>query len=60
MSLQIRTFVKVHGYNVNFAPIFVFNPPPPLILESCIKIKVNLKFYFHIYLWCLKRFYEGL
>ena len=22
--------------------------------------KINLKFYFHTSLWCLKRFYEGL
>ena len=29
------------------------------ISESCIKIKINLNFYFHT-LWCLKRFYEGL
>ena len=33
------------------------------ILECCIKIKINLKFYFHFSLWCLRRFYwdlEGL
>ena len=30
------------------------------ISESCIKIKINLNFYFHTPLWCLKRFYEGL
>ena len=24
-----------------------FNPPPPCISESCIKIKINLNFYFH-------------
>ena len=29
------------------------------ISESCIKIKINLNFYFHTSLWCLKRFYEG-
>ena len=30
------------------------------ISESCIEIKIELNFYFHISLWCLKRFYEGL
>ena len=33
--------------------------PAPCISESCIKTKINLKFFFHISLWCLKRFYEG-
>ena len=31
----------------------------PCILESCSNIKINLNFYFHTSLWCLKRFYEG-
>ena len=34
--------------------------PFPGISESCIKIKINLNFYFHTSLWCLKRFYEDL
>ena len=34
--------------------------PFPFISESLIKIKINLNFYFHTYLWCLKRFYEGV
>ena len=34
--------------------------PAPRISESYIKIKINLNFYFHTSLWCLKRFYEGL
>ena len=29
-----------------------------LILDK--KEKINLNFYFHTDLWCLKRFYEGL
>ena len=29
------------------------------ISESCIEIKIELNFYFHTSLWCLKRFYEG-
>ena len=33
--------------------------PVLYISESCIEIKINLNFYFHTFLWCLKRFYEG-
>ena len=32
----------------------------PFISKSCIEIKIELNFYFHTSLWCLKRFYEGL
>ena len=32
----------------------------PFISESCIEIKIELNFYFHTSLWCLKRFHEGL
>ena len=32
----------------------------PRISKSWIKIKINLIFYFHTSLWCLKRFYGGL
>ena len=32
----------------------------PCLSESCITIKINLNFYFHTSLWCLKRFYEGV
>ena len=38
----------------------VLNLPGPWISESCIKIKINLNFYFHTSSWWLKRFYEGL
>ena len=34
--------------------------PAQCISESCIKIKINMNFYFHTTLWGLKRFYEGL
>ena len=30
----------------------------PFISESCVEIKIELNFYFHTFLWCLKRFYE--
>ena len=35
-------------------------PPHPCTSESCIKIKINLIFYFHTSLWCHKSFYEAL
>ena len=51
----------------NFASALVFNEqthvlilPAPCISESCVKIRINVNFYFHTSLWCLKRFYEGL
>ena len=31
----------------------------PCIFENCIKTKINLNFYLHTHLWCLKRFYDG-
>ena len=33
--------------------------PAPYISESCIKIKINLNFYFDTSLWSLKRFHEA-
>ena len=38
----------------------VLSLPIRCILESYIKIKINLNFYFHTSLKCLKRFYERL
>ena len=34
--------------------------PAPRISQCWIKIQINLNFYFHASLWCLKRFYEDL
>ena len=39
---------------------FLLTLPALCISENCIEIKVNLNFYFHPSLWCVKRFYEGL
>ena len=39
---------------------FILTLSAPCIPESCIKIKINLNFYFRTSLWCLKWFYEGL
>ena len=54
---------------VFFTAILTLNVP--CISESCIEMKIKLNFYFHTslcaskgfmkaFLWCLKRFYEGL
>ena len=40
-------------------PILALACPALCILESFIKMKINLNFYFHASLWCLKKFYEG-
>ena len=40
--------------------LFVLTLKDPFISESCIEIKIELNFYFHTSLWCLKRFCEGL
>ena len=41
-----------------------FHPSPPVHLRNLnLKLKfkkINLNFYFHTSLWCLKKFYEGL
>ena len=34
--------------------------PALYFAQSCTKTKINLNFYFHTSLWCLKRFYEDL
>ena len=38
----------------------ILNPSHPVHLRNFIKTKINLNFYFHTSLWCLKRFCEGL
>ena len=35
-------------------PLVFLNPSRPVRLESCIKIKTNLNFYFHTSLWALR------
>ena len=45
---------------VNLEPILLIVLTLKNISESCIEIKIELNFYFHTSLWCLKRFYEGL
>ena len=45
ISVWMSLFVITYLYGINLKPF------PP---ESCIKLKINLNFYFHTSLWCLK------
>ena len=38
---------------------YLLTLPSPCISEGCIKIKINLNFYFQTSFWCLRRLYEG-
>ena len=50
---------NIHCFKLKFI-LNMLSLPAPCISESCIQTKINLNFYFHTYLWYLKRFYEGL
>ena len=39
---------------------YILTLKDPSISGSCIEIKIELNFYFHTSLWCLKKFYESL
>ena len=56
LAIKNATLYCIHFYD--FKEKLTLNVP--CISESCIEIKIKLNFYFHTYLWCLKRFYEGL
>ena len=65
---NFTSYHTIIGYGQMYCFICVRKPiaknltltlPVPCISESCIKIKINLNFYFHTSLWCLKSFYEG-
>ena len=49
---------SLHSWNnFHFVSSFTFNPSRP---DPGQREKLNLNFYFHTSLWCLKRLYEGL
>ena len=48
------------GFLKLYSKSLLLTLPAPWIWESCIKIKINLNFYFHTSFKCLKRLYEGL
>ena len=73
-KLDVRSYVTQQFYShdvfyLNASALRIYqlhNKTPQLILkdpfisESCIEIRIELNFYFHTSLWCLKRFYEDL
>ena len=58
MNMYYSILLKKHGITHHCSSSSL-TLPVPCILESCIKIKINLNSYFHISLRCLRRFYEG-
>ena len=44
----------------NNAFYFILTLLASCISESCVKMNINLTFYFHTSVWCLKRFSEGI
>ena len=49
-----------HASGIDYLWILLLTLKDTCISESCIELKIELNFYFHTSLWCLKRFYEGL
>ena len=66
-EIHFLRFVEYSSTIVGFIVNMNFNSkiltlPAPHISENCIKIKINVNFYFKTFLWCSKipNFYEGL
>ena len=66
-EIHFLRFVEYSSTIVGFIVNMNFNSkiltlPAPHISENCIKIKINVNFYFKTFLWCSKipKFYEGL
>ena len=58
-KITVAKIEKIHGREGHSRKFeyFLFNPSRP---DPRRREKINLSFYFHTSLWCLKRFYEGL
>ena len=63
-SIRGRVFFKMsqgspprNSRNISIF-FFIWTLTTPCISESCIKVKINLNFYFLTSFWCLKRFYK--
>ena len=56
----MELFAKIGSTKNWLLCLFLLYPSRPCIKECRIRIKINLNFYFHTSLRCLKRFYEGL
>ena len=66
-EIHFLRFVEYSSTIVGFIVNMNFNSkiltlPAPYISENCIKIKINVNFYFKTFLWCSKipKFYDGL
>ena len=57
---MMELFAKIGSTKNWLLCLFLLYPSRPCIKECRIRIKINLNFYFHTSLRCLKRFYEGL
>ena len=58
LARENHTWKSLFSYYLS-QPFWSLTLPTRCISESYIKIKNNLNFYFHTFLWCLKMFYEG-
>ena len=58
-SPNTDTFYAVFIIRIFFSGNVILTIPALCISESSIEIKIKTNFYFHTFLWCLKRFYEG-
>ena len=56
-NFKHKTYAWVRPCLTQQLVVFFLTLKDPFISKSCIEIKVELNFYFHTSLWCLKRFY---
>ena len=56
-SIKKTLRMVINYYNIMMIELLHLNPSRP---DPGQREKINLNFYFHTSLWCLKRFYEGL
>ena len=54
-NFKHKTYAWVRPCLTQQLVVFFLTLKDPFISESCIEIKVELNFYFHTSLWCLKR-----
>ena len=56
-SIKKTLRMVINYYNIMMIELLHLNPSRP---DPGQREKLNLNFYFHTSLWCLKRFYGGL
>ena len=55
---ELRLFFMVIG--IQKEPSFEIDKVFTIMLQKLLKKKINSNFDFHTFLWCIKKFYEGL